>query len=99
MKVTIIKNSIWDTLIAGAVKYWTKEGSNDIHGFNFSCPCGCGRIGSVRFARLNSGSGWSWNNNHAVPSVMPSINLQIDDGTGQLVSHWHGWLSNGEWIQ
>ena len=99
MKATIIEESIWDNKnIPGAIKYWTqKDKPDEIHGFNFTCPCGCGRIGSVRFAFSRSPSGWTWNSNHKAPTVSPSINLQADDGNGSLVSHWHGWLVDGMW--
>jgi len=92
----LIEDSLWDNRsIPGAIKYWTVEGSNEIRGFNFTCPCGCERIGSVRFEIPGKRSGWWWNGSQHIPSIKPSINLQIDDGNGGLVSHWHGFLTDG----
>jgi hypothetical protein len=101
---TTITDSIWDSKhTAGAIKYWTaKDQPNDVRGFNYTCPCGCGRIGGVRFSgpAYQSGqptNGWNWNGNRVAPTVKPSIHLQVDDGSGNLVSHWHGWLTDGHW--
>jgi hypothetical protein len=98
MLATITTDSIWDCNVAGALKYWTYEGKPDeVHGFNFTCPCGCGKIGSVRFASARVPTGWAWNGSRLAPTVTPSIDLQTSDAQGQLVSHWHGWLTDGMW--
>lgn len=97
MRATITTDSIWDCKVAGAVKYWITEGDDRVGGFNFTCPCGCGKIGSVRFVTARKPSAWTWNGSRNTPTVSPSIDLQADDGNGGLVSHWHGWLVDGMW--
>jgi hypothetical protein len=90
MRATIITDSIVDSEVAGAIKYWTYAGSTDAKGFNFKCPCGCGALGSVRFGA----NGWTWDGSVLAPTITPSIDLS-KDGT----SHWHGWLKQGEWVK
>lgn len=88
LAATIIEDSIVDCTTPGAIKYWTDE-ARKTFGFNFLCPCGCGKLGGVRF----SPNGWSWNCNREKPTVQPSIDLRETNGP----SHWHGFLVDGIW--
>lgn len=101
LNCTIMSESLWDgTGPPGAIKYWIRTlttGVEEVHGFNFVCPCGCGAIGGVRLDRPTR-IGWQWNNDRLAPTVDPSIDLHKSvDGVTR--SHWHGWLRNGEWQQ
>ena len=97
MKATWISDSIIDCNIPGAFKYLSDEGGKTF-GFLFKCPCGCRRMGQVRFVKDGIAGGWTFNGNTKCPTVHPSINLMADDGSGNTISHWHGWLKDGEWI-
>lgn len=75
--------------VAGAYKFYD---AGDFHpaGFNFFCPCGCGRMGGVSVGP----GGWHWNRLTYNTTVRPSILLSDHDGP-----HWHGWLTDGVFTQ
>jgi hypothetical protein len=58
----------------------------------FICPCGCGQVLNLPIKPVgSSGPGWEWNGHEEQPTLTPSIARQ--DGC-----HWHGFLTNGEWV-
>lgn len=63
---------------------------------SFRCPCGCGDLCGIRVrddGQQTSGV-WGWNRDEEKPSATPSI--RIGDGRGG--EHWHGHLTNGEFV-
>lgn len=77
----------------GAFTYFV-DGSNQVVGMIYVCPCGCGQQGSLRFRPLppdeQRHASWEWNGNKETPTLSPSVHH---------VGHWHGWLQDGEWRQ
>lgn len=68
-----------------------KNARHDPAGILFWCPCGCGRMGSLRFA-LPGQSGWEWNGNIDKPSIWPAVTLAEGE-----VGEWQGVLDAGVW--
>jgi hypothetical protein len=69
---------------------------NNSRRLSFLCPCGCGDLCGIRVR--NDGQqvdgNWGWNGNPDKPTTTPSIDIK--DGKGG--SHWHGYLTNGEFV-
>lgn len=63
-----------------------------IRGMIYTCPCGCGRQGSLSFRPPSEDdikykrATWDWDGNIEQPTLHPSIHH---------VGHWHGWLKSG----
>lgn len=97
LKATRIHGAINDPGIApGSYKFYG-AGFIRVGGFNFTCPCGCGIVGSVRF-KADDQAGWRWDSNMDAPTVDPSIIIStVVVGEEQPAEHWHGWLRGGFW--
>ncbi len=73
---------------AGAFEYF-KAGDRYPAGMIYSCPCGCGRRGSLSFRPAEPAHpSWEWDGNLERPTLSPSVHD---------VGHWHGWLIDGTW--
>jgi len=61
---------------------------------SFLCPCGCGSLYgiSIRDDGQQIDGAWAWNKDEDKPTTTPSIMCY---GPG-MSSHWHGYLTNGE---
>ena len=70
-------------------------------GMLYVCPCGCGRLGGLRFRtdRKTERPSWIWDGNEDRPTLSPSIRHRPDpDGeTPDLRCDWHGFLKAGVW--
>ncbi|TAN09875.1 MAG: hypothetical protein EPN45_07225 [Rhizobiaceae bacterium] len=78
-----------DVQIPGAFEYY-RSGDRYPAGMIYSCPCGCGARGALRFRPVEPAHpSWEWNGNLDKPVLHPSVHH---------VGHWHGWLGgpNGE---
>lgn len=77
--------------------YFTEAGEGPYRRLSFLCPCGCGVLAGVRVRPdgQNDGQAWGWNQNEEVPTATPSINIL----NGPNSSHWHGYLTDGEFSQ
>ncbi|OJU12767.1 MAG: hypothetical protein BGN85_08890 [Alphaproteobacteria bacterium 64-11] len=73
---------------SGAFKYF-KAGDRYPAGMIYSCPCGCGARGALRFRPAEPAHpSWEWDGNMEAPTLSPSVHH---------VGHWHGWLQGGVW--
>lgn len=90
ISVTLVDSIVSDDAPAGAIKFYTAHGGDNLAGFHFQCPCGCRRLGGVSVAGDRA---WKWNGSREKPTVRPSVLLYGDDGN----AHWHGWLTDGVW--
>lgn len=54
----------------------------------FTCPCGCGSIGTLPVAAGYSRM-WNWDGNRELPTLTPSIQKLTP-------CKWHGYLTKGE---
>lgn len=61
-----------------------------IAGFEFICPCGCGKQGWLGFDNSVK-SAWEWNGDEEKPTLHPSV-LQRSG------CRWHGYLRDGVWV-
>lgn len=64
---------------------------------SFLCPCGCGDLCGIRIrddGQQTTGA-WAWNRNVDCPTVTPSIRIM----SSEITEHWHGHLTNGEFVQ
>lgn len=74
--------------VPGAFEYY-KSGDRYPAGMIYSCPCGCGARGALRFRPSEPAHpSWEWNGNLDKPTLTPSVHH---------VGHWHGWLTDGVW--
>lgn len=89
-----------DEVPPGHFHFYTNQGSDDLAGMLFGCPCGCGDLKSVDFrGHVERRPSWEWDGNKDSPTLHPSINiLQLDEHGNRCGEHWHGWLKNGEFI-
>jgi hypothetical protein len=83
--------------LPGAFGYYIHRDSGDEpRGIIYSCPCGCGRLGSLAFRPLSEDdvkhkrASWEWDKNREEPTLSPSVHH---------VGHWHGYLRKGMWVQ
>lgn len=87
--------SVNDSKEPGSFTYYV-NGEAKVVGLLYRCPCGCGRLGGLPFGPKSeddikhSRATWDWNGNREVPTLTPSIHH---------VNHWHGFLTDGMWIQ
>jgi hypothetical protein len=68
---------------------------------SFMCPCGCGVIAGivVRIDGQHDTPAWGWNLDEDLPTTTPSIDIKEIDSEGKHVgSHWHGYLTKGEFV-
>ncbi len=77
--------------LAPGTSVWDATG----HSLLFVCPCGCSAVQSVPVVPPAT-QGWQWNQNRELPTLTPSIDIKERDGR---TSHWHGYLTNGEWVK
>ena len=63
---------------------------------SFLCPCGCGDLAGIRIRDdgQQTSAVWGWDRNEDSPTCTPSIRI----GNGQGGDHWHGYLTNGEFV-
>lgn len=80
--------------VPGAFKLVT-DGKDTI-GMTYVCPCGCKRIGFLNFEEPERPR-WSWDGNVESPTLTPSVH-HVMHGLDGTTTHWHGWLTNGEWV-
>lgn len=90
----------WEaSTVPGAVTFFNGVGDYaDRTYMGMRCPCGCGRrdILPVRQG-ADVGRGWGWDGDDKNPTITPSVNLlDLIDGDANK-SHWHGFLTAGEW--
>lgn len=63
--------------------------------FTYVCPCGCRCSGTLRLRPAPSPS-WAWDGDRDRPTLVPSIHDLVGDGAGGWRTHWHGWLTAGQ---
>ncbi|MFG1414074.1 DUF6527 family protein [Xanthobacter sp. VTT E-85241] len=63
----------------------------------YVCPCGCGRHGALPF-RPDPSPSWEWDGNRDSPTLTPSVHHVLRLTAGGTGTHWHGFLTAGEWI-
>lgn len=87
---------------AGHWHFYTSHGDPEQKpaGILFGCPCGCGQLKAVGFTtRETSSPKWQWNGERDGITLTPSIHILQMDAAGQVIgSHWHGFLTNGEFL-
>lgn len=66
---------------------WIKN-NGTIMVLRFTCPCGCGYIGSTPVNELYGERRWKWNGDTEKPTLEPSIQMLS-------ACRWHGYLRNG----
>ena len=86
----VLVDDIDDNPTPGAFEYF-RDNERDVAGLFFNCPCGCGRQSALHF-RPHPSPSWEWDGNSEAPTLRPSVH-SMPDGK----SHWHGWLTAGEW--
>ena len=79
---------------AGAYKFYRDARGIARAGLNFQCPCGCRKIFGVRFAPSAKGPVWEMSGEPDRLTLSPSVNCL----NGDMSSHWHGWLRDGQWL-
>lgn len=91
--------------LPGAFGYYVHKDSGDavMRGLIYVCPCGCGVPHALPFHPLSADDvkydrhGWTWDGNHEVPTLSPSIRSHEDGRDGP--THWHGYLTAGFFTQ
>ena len=63
----------------------------------FRCPCGCKGRYRLRLNKPAGASPPSWDFNRETVTLHPSVHIQYETRKGT-ISHWHGWLQNGQWV-
>lgn len=74
---------------AGAVWYYTAEGSEAPAGMHIVCPCGCGGLWGASFPR------WTLDGDRDAPTLSPSLRFLEPTSDGSHATHWHGFIRNG----
>lgn len=90
MTVAALNTGTADPRQPGEFRLMQMRSSGKTAGMDFACPCGCGFVGWLPFDSYLS-EGWHWDEDPTAPSLTPSV---LQRGCG-----WHGYLTNGEWIQ
>lgn len=70
------------------------QDGDPIRRMGFLCPCGCGLLAGILLGSTQENGCWKWNGSKEKPTTQPSINIM--DKPNQ--SHWHGYLTNGEFV-
>ena len=97
----IVTGSMQHAQIPGSFNYFSAAVTADknmIVGMTFVCPCGCGRIQSIRFSghgAKDKRPAWDWDGNRDKPTLHPSIRTPGDTKDDD---HWHGYLTMGRWV-
>ena len=99
--VLVVNGNKMDQIKAapGAFFYYTSEGFGEGSGIVHSCPCGCGKVGSINFDPSRRPC-WTNNGNKEKPTLKPSVGIRPWDGDTDVEAdgfHWHGYLKNGVW--
>lgn len=83
----------------GAIRYAVYGAVPDAR-LLYSCPCGCGAVGSVLVRAFPAKPFWANTGTRGTPTLQPSIGL-IRAAEDQDVEndgyHWHGHLIDGVW--
>ena len=76
--------------------FFTDADEYGMRRLSFYCPCGCGLLAGikVRIDGLAVDGTWTWNTDEDNPTCTPSIAIMV---TGNMY-HWHGYLTNGEFV-
>lgn len=90
VKAILVEDVDADGAPAGAFEFYRSE-ARDVAGMFFKCPCGCGKVSALSF-KPDIPPAWQWDGNRESPTLTPSVH---DNPQG--VTHWHGFLTNGEW--
>lgn len=79
----------------GEWQFFGRVSLEGIHGLNYVCPCGCGRLGALRFRTAPDAQSpsWEWDGDELAPTLKPSVHSRIDRGG----CGWHGYLTAGVW--
>lgn len=87
LRAAIVDAILGDDVPPGAIRY-TVVGVDEVAGFRYRCPCGCGGQGVLKFG----GKAWLWNGDTAAPTVYPDIHFNPGEP-----GEWRGYLRDGYW--
>lgn len=88
VRAVLVDEVVRGESVPGAIAFSGNE--TGIKRMRFCCPCGCGKIGTVRFGGPQN---WAWDGNQNAPTITPSIDFE----NGR-PGAWHGYLTAGEWV-
>ena len=94
VEITVIRDS-WETYRPGSFK-WIVGAYQNIIGMQYKCPCGCGSVGEIRFARSGEAPlspTYLWDGDREYPTITPGFAHVV---AGQI--HWSGVLQRGEFL-
>lgn len=86
----------WPEIAPAGAFTLTVDSTGRLSSMIYSCPCGCGNQGCLRFRPLDPAdpatnkASWEFNGDKDAPTLSPSVHH---------VGHWHGWLQQGFWKQ
>ena len=76
--------------LAPGTAEWRKGTDGQIACLSFTCPCGCGSVGTLPIKPGYSNPQWAWDGNQERPTLSPSVLKLTPCG-------WHGYLRAGVW--